>query len=256
MKGFVDVLIAQLLTVQINLYACRERLQAQTDPEALHDLRIAVRKLRSLLRPLRGLADFNRLERAARELGQLSGPLRDSEVLLGQLQKCAVQSTQHLRQLQLKAGYSQLLRSPELRELFAALDACVPACRQAHTLGALQGVGKRTAKRLAKSLKILLLALPDRSVDRHRLRILVKRLRYGVQVYAQLKLLTNRQMSALSAAQSALGDWHDHQQWLAYAEQQSDLLPLVSHWQTSLLVAEQTSEQALRQLQAVLQPAR
>ncbi|MBP8184789.1 MAG: CHAD domain-containing protein [Pseudomonas sp.] len=251
MQAFVDDLIAQLLTLQINLYACCERLRAQTDAEALHDLRIAVRKLRSLLRPLRGLLDCSGLELAAQALGHISGPLRDAEVLLAQLHG-RDPAAQRVRQQHLQAGYRQLLRSPQLGALFSALDAWVRACRQAQAAGQLRGAGKHSRKRLAKNLQALLLALATPGADRHRLRIVLKRLRYGAQAYPQRVALTHRQMLALSAAQSALGDWHDCQQWLLCAEQQHDLQPLVGTWQDALLVAERRSEQALQQLQAAL----
>lgn len=249
MRGFIDSLVAQLLAVQINLYACHARLEARTDAEALHDLRIAVRKLRSLLRPLRGPVDFTELEQAARTLGQLSGPLRDAEVLLAQLQACAPQLASRARQQQLDAGYGRLLASPELQEFFAALDASVAVFRQAQATGALRGAAKHTAKGLAKNRKRLQQALNEPTTDRHRLRLLIKRLRYSTQAYPRFKLLNNPQWTALSAAQSALGDWHDHLQWLACAQQQSDLQPLVSTWQASLAQAEQLSEQQLRTLQ-------
>lgn len=255
MRGFVDSLVAQLLALQIKLYACHARLQASTDAEALHDLRIAVRKLRSLLRPLRGLADFAALEQAARGLGQLSGPLRDEEVLLAQLQ-AQTQRPQHARQQQLNAGYGRLLASAELQEFFAALDASAAVCRQEQACGGLRGAAKHTAKGLVKNRKRLQRALNEPDTDRHRLRLLIKRLRYGAQAYPRFKLLSKPQLAALIAAQSALGDWHDHLQWLARAQQQSDLQPLVSAWQTSLAQAEQLSEQKLRKLQRLLHGSR
>ncbi|MDO9322836.1 MAG: CHAD domain-containing protein [Pseudomonas sp.] len=247
MRGFVDSLVAQLLAVQINLYACHARLQAGTDAEALHDLRIAVRKLRSLLRPLRGLVEFVALEQAARALGQLSGPLRDEEVLLAQLQTCVAHRPQQARQRQLAAGYAQLLASPELQALFVALDASAAICRQTQACGALQGAAKHVAKGLAKNRKRLQRALIEPKTDRHRLRLLIKRLRYGAQAYPRCKLLSKPQLTALIAAQSALGDWHDHLQWLKCA-QQHDLQPLVSTWQAGLAQAEQLSEQKLGKL--------
>ena len=60
-------------------------------------------------------------DHAARGLGQLSGPLRDEEVLLAQLQ-AQTRRPQPARQQQLDAGYGRLLASPELQEFFAALD--------------------------------------------------------------------------------------------------------------------------------------
>ncbi len=70
MAGCVDALIAQVLRLAINLQACRARLAARTDGEALHDLRFALRKLHSLLPPLRGLIENDPLESAA-ALGHL-----------------------------------------------------------------------------------------------------------------------------------------------------------------------------------------
>lgn len=54
----VDQILSRVLGLQINLYACEARLEAGIDPEALHDLRIAVRRLRSLLHPLRAHESF------------------------------------------------------------------------------------------------------------------------------------------------------------------------------------------------------
>lgn len=60
MSGFVSNLRSEVLRLQVALYACRERLQAQTDGEALHDLRVCLRRLRSLLKPSRVLLAVTR----------------------------------------------------------------------------------------------------------------------------------------------------------------------------------------------------
>uniref|UniRef100_UPI0023F41763 CHAD domain-containing protein n=1 Tax=Zestomonas thermotolerans TaxID=157784 RepID=UPI0023F41763 len=80
MSRFIDDLIAQVLGLEVTLRACQARLGARTDAEALHDLRIGLRKLRSLLRPLNRLPLVASLDAAAAALGRLSGPLRDREV--------------------------------------------------------------------------------------------------------------------------------------------------------------------------------
>ena len=77
----VDSLIASLFELQINLLHARLRLEADTDDEALHDLRIALQRLRSLLAPLRRVADLPPLYTAAAALGALTAPVRDLEVL-------------------------------------------------------------------------------------------------------------------------------------------------------------------------------
>ena len=53
MSRLQRVLFEQVIVQQVRLYACLARLREQTDAEALHDLRITLRRLRSLLRPLR-----------------------------------------------------------------------------------------------------------------------------------------------------------------------------------------------------------
>ena len=55
MAELADRIIENIVRLEVKLLACQARLQAETDPEALHDLRTTVRRLRSLLRPLRGL---------------------------------------------------------------------------------------------------------------------------------------------------------------------------------------------------------
>ena len=85
MAAMLDHVVGQVIALQVRLLACRERLAANTDSEALHDLRSSVRRLRSLLRPLRGLPGVEQLEAAAKSLGELTTPLRDREVLAAEL---------------------------------------------------------------------------------------------------------------------------------------------------------------------------
>jgi len=85
MSALVDRLVAQVLGLEVSLLACQARLSAATDAEALHDLRISVRRLRSLLRPLRGLPGVEQLEAAASEVGRVTTPIRDREVLAAYL---------------------------------------------------------------------------------------------------------------------------------------------------------------------------
>ncbi|MNF39014.1 CHAD domain protein [compost metagenome] len=77
MSAMVDHVVAQLLGLQVRLLACQARLVAHTDSEALHDLRTSNRRLRSLLRPLRGLPGIEQLDAAAKAVGDLTTPLRD-----------------------------------------------------------------------------------------------------------------------------------------------------------------------------------
>lgn len=58
----------------------------RTLSEALHDLRIAVRRIRSLLRPMRALSEVAALNFAAAEVGRLTTPARDLRVMIQELE--------------------------------------------------------------------------------------------------------------------------------------------------------------------------
>lgn len=245
MAALIDDLPAQVLGAQVRLYACCARLSAATDGEALHDLRIALRTLRSLLKPITALASCAALRQRAAELGRVSGPLRDLEVLLPELQRHAFSAALADRQARLQQGYVALLASPQLQALFAAFDDFPARWYQAATDGELHGLGKRIGKRLAKQRRRLRAALADPGHDRHHLRLLIKRVRYGAEVYPRQAKLSRANQARLKQAQSALGDWHDHLQWLARAKAEADLAPCLASWRLGLHAAEQKADLTL-----------
>lgn len=251
MGRLVEGELQQVLRLQVTLYACRERLLAATDPEALHDLRIALRKLRSLLQPLRGLPACAALQQQAAELGRSSGPLRDLEVLIAHLQRQGqdMRDAVNLRQPRLLTGYAALLAGAALPALFGALDQWPQLWRQAAADAELRGLANRVRRRLAKQQRRLAEALVDPAHDRHRLRLLIKRVRYGAGAYPKLSGLSAKTLARLKAAQSALGDWHDRLQWLQRAEQDADLTVCVDTWRMALQAAEETADLALLALQ-------
>lgn len=248
MQGLKDEIQQHVVRTQVRLFACRERLQAETDNEALHDLRIALRQLRSLLRPLTALTACADLQQRAAELGRLTGPLRDLEVLHGYLQEQGLNIAAQARQPLLRQGYSAMLSSAPLAQLLTALDEWPQQWREAAGSGELHGLHTLIGKRLRKDRQRLLQALLDPAHDRHRLRLLVKRLRYAAEAYPQLSELSGRTRMRLKQAQSGLGDWHDHWQWLLRAESEADLQPCVSTWRAAMQRAEQEADLALAQL--------
>ena len=248
MQGLKDEIQQHVVRTQVRLFACRERLQADTDNEALHDLRIALRQLRSLLRPLTALTACADLQQRAAELGRLTGPLRDLEVLHGYLHEQGLNMAAQARQPLLHQGYSALLSSAPLAQLLTALDEWPQQWREAAGSGELRGLHTLIGKRLRKDRQRLLQALLDPAQDRHRLRLLVKRLRYAAEAYPQLSELSGRTRMRLKQAQSALGDWHDHWQWLLRAESEADLQPCVPTWRAAIQRAEQEADLALVQL--------
>jgi CHAD domain-containing protein len=147
-------------------------------------------------------------------------------------------------------AYPAVATSTELAQLLMILDAFPRFLRAAQRQGLLKGLVKRIEKRLGKQWKKLDTALHDPAHDRHRLRLLIKRVRYGIDAYPELDRLPKAAMPRLKAAQGALGDWHDCMQWLALAEREADLKPFVASWQTAMAKAEQRADRVLDKLSA------
>ncbi len=248
MSSMVDHLVAQVLGLQIKLLACQARLAASTDPEALHDLRTTVRRLRSLLRPLRGIAGVEQLEAAAKAVGELTTPLRDMEVLAAHLADQGLTEAATVRINKVNKSYGQVATATELNRLFATLDQFPGFLRAQQRQRLLRGLRKTIEKGMDKQWKKLREAIADPAHDRHRLRLLIKRVRYAADAYPELSHQPKKMQSRLKAAQGALGDWHDHLQWLAQAGQQRDLAPCIAGWQTGIVRAEKKADVALQRL--------
>ncbi|WP_336356402.1 CHAD domain-containing protein [Pseudomonas granadensis] len=244
----IDRLVAHILSLEVRLLACQARMTARTDPEALHDLRTTVRRLRSLLRPLRGLPGVEQLEGAASAVGELTTPWRDREVLAAYLLKHDQPQAAERRMAQMAEAYPALAASNEVASLMMILDAFPRFLRASQHQGLLKGLDKRIEKRLGKQWQKLDEALHDPAHDRHRLRLLIKRVRYGIEAYPELDRLPAAAYKRLKSAQGALGDWHDCWQWLAKAELEADLQPCVATWQAGLIKAELKADQVLEKL--------
>ncbi|WP_397453388.1 CHAD domain-containing protein [Pseudomonas sp. NA-150] len=249
MSGLVDHLIAQLLALEVRLMACQARLVANTDNEALHDLRIAVRRLRSLLRPLHDVPGTQQLELAAKDIGDLTTPLRDREVLAAYLKKLGMTDAAQRRGVTLGNDYRDVAGSDELARLFSVLEAFPRFLRASQHQGLLHDLHKRIDKRLEKQWKKLDHGINDPAHDRHRLRLLIKRVRYADEAYPEFSHHAGKKAQvSLKAAQGALGDWHDHLQWLVQAQEQPDLAPCKPRWEQGIVRAELEADQALERL--------
>lgn len=199
---------------------------------------------------MRGLPGVEQLELAASTVGQLTTPLRDREVLAAYLQQHGHHAAAD-RRLRLQAdAYRQVAQSPELAHLLLILDAFPRFIRASQHQRLLKGLRPRIEKRLAKQSQKLDDALKDPDHDRHRLRLLIKRVRYAAEAYPELDKLPAKAMQRLKQAQGALGDWHDCWQWLAQAEHQPDLQPCVAVWQRTMAMAEGQADRVLDKLSA------
>ena len=250
--SFVDKFVAEILTLQVALYHSHARLEARTDSEALHDLRISVRRIRSLLRPMRSMSEVTPLNNAAAEVGRLTTPARDLEVLIEELEERGFPDQAQFRKAHLDSDYSKILKSPGLKNLFIHLDEWPATFRSAEVNGGLKHVQPQIEKALTKQIDRLHAAVDDAESDRHELRILVKRTRYLTEAFPKLSPLSGKAASSLKALQSALGDWHDHYQWCQKASVESDLHPLEEVWQGCAASALEKAEAQLADLARLL----
>jgi CHAD domain-containing protein len=251
MSNLVDHLVAEVLSLNVKLLACHARLVASTDSEALHDLRTTVRRLRSVLRPLQDLPGVEQLEEAAKGVGQLTTPLRDMQVLAAYLVEQGQYDAARKRTEYLNRACPGVATSAELNRLFGMLDQFPGFLRVEQRQGLLKGLRKQIEKRLDKQWKKLRAAMADPAHDRHRLRLLIKRVRYAAEAYPDFSHQSKNMMVRLKDAQGELGNWHDHLQWLTQAGKERDLAPCIAGWQLGIVRAERKADQALKRLAKV-----
>jgi CHAD domain-containing protein len=211
--------------------AAAERLKDPEDKEALHDFRVAVRRLRTTLRVYRPLLEGSvprRLRRQLREVAAATNQARDAEVALAWLRPLTEQFSARNR-----AGLHWLIERIE-RGRAADLPRALAGARR--TFGgverklrkglavyrrALTGKGAAPEARFAAVAAAALLDQANR-VDRmlarvqgpdddavHQARIAAKRLRYQLEPVAAVLSGGDQLVRRLRQLQDLLGEIHD-----------------------------------------------
>jgi CHAD domain-containing protein len=218
-------LVAKLRVLEARLRDVAPRVLASADDgAAVHDLRVALRRTRTVLEvggPVLGRFHADEVRRALREVMRASGALRDDEVLLELVASVASGAVSHpdaeawldtrrRRERRLRGALSKTLRSGKLergRELLEALLAfrVDPSCDRRITKFA-----RRAVERARRVVDRRRSARPDDAEALHRLRIAYKRLRYTAETFADA-LPSDLSALAQPAArfQGRLGDLHD-----------------------------------------------
>jgi CHAD domain-containing protein len=215
---------------------------AASDPEALHDMRVALRRLRTVLRACRALLGCKRsapVLAALRAIARASSALRDEEVLAQTLARIAREpgvpaavAAPLGRWLELRRRHRERLRR-RVTALFAreddgGLEAALAALAWLLADGPVRRprLARFASRALALARRDLRAALPVRAADAaglHRLRIRFKRLRYTAELLAQLHVTARaaapEDLDALAhlcaALQTDLGAVHDLDQAIA-----------------------------------------
>jgi CHAD domain-containing protein len=173
------------------------------DPEAVHQARVATRKLRSHLRTFGPLLDPEWTEPLRSELGWLAlglGEVRDREVLLERLRERAkslpandlrsAAAVLHLLEVDIEALRKKLMTDLDSTRYVDLLERLVAAAHAPATLpdadqpaaAVLPALATGPWRRLRSAVKNL--PDPPADADLHRIRILAKRARYAAEAVA------------------------------------------------------------------------
>jgi CHAD domain-containing protein len=210
------------------------------DPEAVHQARVATRKLRSHLRTFGPLLDVEWTEPLRSELGWLAlslGAVRDREVLLDRLRNRTqslpandVRSAAALLQLlenEIDSLRKKLKEDLDSQRYIDLLENLVAAAHSPATLpdadlpaaAGLPALATTPWRRLRTATK----QLPDTPTDPelHRIRILAKRARYAAEAVAPVAPAADAFARAAARLQTVLGEHQDSvtaQAWLRAAK--------------------------------------
>jgi triphosphatase len=194
------------------------------NPNSVHQMRVAVRRLRALLSAFRSVLPSASRQRVANDLKRLQkclGPARDLDVFLDDvLPDVRLTSVRTMlagaARVPHRRGYARVravARGPLLNRVQSGIVTLITALldasdgkREAQALG--RGVLERRHRSLVKRVR----GAKDRSDDRlHALRIRIKKLRYAVEFFRPLmpKGGVKAFHGALAEAQDVLGAFND-----------------------------------------------
>jgi CHAD domain-containing protein len=197
---------------------------ARGDPDSVHDVRVATRRLQEaldLFAPMLPARERERLRRRARRVRRHLAQLRDADVIAGLTTSLPEGGTLApdlaLAPLTLRVQMRSRrggVRVPGIRRRAEALAAAFrarPADAEAVPAGPIVAVARQAMQRRAAAVGAALRGVRvGRAADVHRLRLAVKKYRYMMELIAQAGLATpGPALEASRRVQEALGRLHD-----------------------------------------------
>jgi adenylate cyclase len=200
---------------------------ASDDPEFIHQMRVAVRRLRACLRLFAPRLPPELVARIVPSLRQFMAPLghaRDLDVLLaeivapvtaalpGEPRLAALAGVITDRRYAARAAAAQTLQATAYGELMLHIAASLHGPAGDEGPGALADFAAERLRRLGRRVRRLAdSARPDDPASLHALRIGVKRLRYALEFFASLLdgKAERRRVLRLAAVQDVLGQLND-----------------------------------------------
>jgi CHAD domain-containing protein len=197
------------------------RVLAKGDPEAVHDLRVALRRLRTLLKLARrifGTFHTDAVRQAFRDLQASTGDLRDEEALHETLDVLALdhapvaawRGRRNARDARLRRGLIARLRRGELTAARGLLDALLTLPVRPRRDAPLTKFARDVVQKARRGVEARRDTPPDDVVGLHDLRIAYKKLRYAVEIFAEALPADLAAMAEPAARfQKRLGEIHD-----------------------------------------------
>jgi CHAD domain-containing protein len=207
-EGYLDGLLEQLRT-----HAATAILRR--DEEAVHDARVATRRLGAALKLLAPVLEpHRRLSRTLRKLRRRLGPVRDLDVMIGHLAEDHPEDTCPAADwLREELEDQRRTAREELGRRAGLLGKLQPECVPWRGLedGRVQELLREGLPPLVEHWETCARALgTEKSLDAHELRVLGKQLRYTLELAAQAGLeVPEDLLKRFKRLQDELGLWHD-----------------------------------------------
>lgn len=233
-RGSAGAVLLDYLGTQVDRLAAEDLRVRRGEPDAVHQMRVAARRIRSALQSYRPLLDRERTDPIVdelRELGRALAPARDAEVLHARISDglaalpselllgpAQAQVTRYFGRVEAEAGAAVLstLDGDRYEWLRTALDELVadppltaragrPARKE------LPAITARSARKLRRAVRAALdPGVADRDIATHSARKAGKRLRYATEVVRPaVGKPAKRFVSRLKGLQKALGEHQD-----------------------------------------------
>jgi len=196
------------------------RVLGESDVEAIHDMRVAIRRLRTMIkmaRPLYGRWHTDVVRRAFADVMRATGELRDEEVLEETLAEItddaefrAWLAARSTREKKLRRAVVARIEHGDLDRARLLLKALLVFPLKPSRDMELSRFARRTVERARRTVEDGRDVPPDDAVGLHDLRIAYKELRYSIELLAEALPLDARAMlDPATVFQKRLGEIHD-----------------------------------------------
>lgn len=212
--------IGKLQKLDADLFAAVPRVQQESDEDAIHDLRVAIRRLRTLLkvaRPIFGRFHADVVRKAFAEVMRATGDLRDEEVLEETLNDASDEpsfrrwvAARKARERKLRDVVLGRIQRGELDRARLLLKAMMVFPIHPERQVALARFARRTVEKARRGVEKKRDAAVEDATALHELRIAYKELRYSIELLEEaLPIDVRAMLEPATVFQKRLGELHD-----------------------------------------------